>query len=72
MIVAGGHSRFRLRQWPPRLDDLESPNMPWDGTELWEGERYFVSQIFGIAIADPIEPVEIENFSAPLAYRFDR
>jgi len=46
--------------------------MPWDGTELWEGERYFVSQIFGIAIADPIEPVEIENFSAPLAYRFDR
>ena len=37
-----------------------------------EGELYFVSQIFGFAVADPIEPVKIENFSAPLAYRFDR
>jgi dipeptidyl aminopeptidase/acylaminoacyl peptidase len=37
-----------------------------------EGEMYFVSQIFGFAIADPIEPVKIENFTAPLAYRFDR
>jgi dipeptidyl aminopeptidase/acylaminoacyl peptidase len=41
-----------------------------------EGELYFVSQIFGFAVADPIEPVEIENFpgrtTSPLAYRFDR
>ena len=39
-----------------------------------EGELYFVSQIFGFAIADPVEPVKIENFptTSPLAYRFDR
>ena len=41
-----------------------------------EAELYFVSRIFGFAIADSIEPVEIENFEGrapgPLAYRFDR
>jgi dipeptidyl aminopeptidase/acylaminoacyl peptidase len=37
-----------------------------------EGELYFVSQIFGFTIADPVEPVKIENFPAALAYRFDR
>jgi dipeptidyl aminopeptidase/acylaminoacyl peptidase len=37
-----------------------------------EGELYFVSRIFGFAIADPVEPVEIENFPASVAYRFDR
>jgi dipeptidyl aminopeptidase/acylaminoacyl peptidase len=37
-----------------------------------EGELYFVSRIFGFAIADPVEPVEIENFPRPVAYRFDR
>ena len=37
-----------------------------------DGELYFVSQIFAIATADPIEPVTIENFKRPLAYRFDR
>jgi dipeptidyl aminopeptidase/acylaminoacyl peptidase len=39
-----------------------------------EGELNFVSQIFGFAIADPVEPIKIENFptTSPLAYRFDR
>ena len=37
-----------------------------------DGELYFVSQIFGITLADTVEPVKIENFKRPLAYRFDR
>jgi dipeptidyl aminopeptidase/acylaminoacyl peptidase len=37
-----------------------------------EGELYFVSRIFGFDIADPVEPVKIENFTGGLAYRFDR
>lgn len=37
-----------------------------------DGELYFVSQIFGITLADTLEPVKIENFKRPLAYRFDR
>ncbi|GAC1641409.1 MAG: S9 family peptidase [Candidatus Dormibacteraceae bacterium] len=37
-----------------------------------EGELDFISRIFGFTIADPVEPVKIENFGGPLAYRFDR
>jgi dipeptidyl aminopeptidase/acylaminoacyl peptidase len=37
-----------------------------------EGELYFVARIFGFDIADPIEPVRIENFTGSVAYRFDR
>ena len=27
-----------------------------------EGEMYFYSQVFDFELADPVEPVEIENF----------
>jgi dipeptidyl aminopeptidase/acylaminoacyl peptidase len=37
-----------------------------------EGELYFVSRIFGFELADPLEPVVIENFTGGLAYRFER
>jgi dipeptidyl aminopeptidase/acylaminoacyl peptidase len=37
-----------------------------------EGELHFISKIFGFDIADPVEPVKIENFTGGLAYRFDR